>query len=217
MTRSIVLFLVAIFAVFSGCAENDLKFTITYQEIDGLKEEDPILFEGERIGRVAALKRTSEGEYRVEVLVQADFRDAVTTYSVFQILDSPETEGKKAIQMSLTQKGGNPLEEGTVVGGIPAKSSWLEQTEAGLEKGLEELREQYEKFSEQLKKIPESEEFQHLREELQRLGKELKESGDDAREKLEKELLPQLKQKLEELRKKLEEQKGKEKKPGVEV
>ncbi len=216
MIQRTALFLLAIF-LFSGCGGNDLKIAITYQEIDGLKVEDPIFYKEKPIGQVSALDSASGGDYRVEAVVHAEFRDSVTEYSVFQITEHPEKMGGKAIRMTLTQKGGEPLKEGAVVKGTSASSNWLEQTEKGLEQGLDELRKQYESFSEQLKKVPESDEFQNLRDELKRLGKELKQSGDEAREKIEKEVLPKLKEKLEELREKLEEFKGKEEKRGVEV
>jgi len=216
MIERTALSLLAIF-LFSGCGGNDLEMTITYQEINGLKAEDPIFYKEKPIGRVSALDSAPGGDYRVEAVVHAEFRDSVTEYSVFEITEHPEKMGRKAIRMTMAHKGGEPLEEGALVKGASGSSNWLEQTEKGLEQGLDELREQYENFSQQLKKIPESEEFQNLRDELTRLGKELKQSGDEAREKIEKEVLPKLKEKLEELREKLEEFKAKEEKRGVEV
>jgi len=196
--KFLMLFLVA--SVFLGCKETGLNLKVRYDQIQGLNEGDRVIFEQNHIGQVAGIFYSEEGYYLVDVVIRKDFANAATEHSKFLITWDPEKEGKKAIEITQSPRGGTLLTDGATVIGTTRASPRSNQLWGDFGKTLDDLRKQLEKFSDDLRKIPESEEFKKLQKELERLLEEMKESGDAAREKIEKEVLPRIKRELEKLK-----------------
>lgn len=116
------------------------------------------------------------------------------------LITDPKNEGKKAVEMIQTQRGGSPLQDGATVQGSAKSSAVFSQMRKNFENGLGNLKEQFERFFEDLGSIPETEDFKKLEKELERLAEEMKRLSKSVREKIQKELLPRLKEKIEELR-----------------
>ena len=199
-----ILILLLLTLVFVGCKESGLNLKIRYDQIQGLKEGDRVIFEQTHIGRVASVFYSEDGYYVVEVAIKKDFANAATEHSRFLITPDPLNENEKAIEIIQTPRGGTPLTDGATVIGTERSSERVKQPWDNFGKTLDDLKKQFEEFAEDLRKIPESEEFKKLQKELERLLEQMKKSGDAAREKIQKELLPRLKREMEELREKLE-------------
>jgi Skp family chaperone for outer membrane proteins len=199
-----ILILLLLTLIFVGCTESGLNLKIRYDKIQGLKEDDRVLFEKTHIGRVANVFYSEDGYYMVEVAIKKDFANTATEHSKFFIIPDPINENEKAIEIIQTPRGGTPLTDGAAVIGTERSSERVKQPWDNFGKTLDDLKKQFEEFSEDLRKIPESEEFKKLQKELERLLEQMKKSGDAAREKIQKEVLPRLKRELEELREKLE-------------
>jgi paraquat-inducible protein B len=196
---------------FCGCQEKELKLTIRYQQIDGLNQGAPVIFDRNPIGRVQGISRSRDDLYMVDIAIKKNFVNAVTEHSRFLIINDPQDIIKKAIEMTLMEEGGAPLKGGAILDGSTRPSAFFEQLQNDFEKGIKELKNQIDKFAKDLDNVPESEEFKSLQKELKGLSEEIRKAGEAAREKLEKEILPRLKEEIKRLREMLRKLREKEK------
>lgn len=190
--------------LFLWACKDILKIKIRYDQIQGLEEGDRVVFEQNHIGAVTGVSYTAHGDYLADVSIKKDFANAATGDSKFYIIDDPERENKKAIEVIQTKVGGTPLKNGAIVEGSTKAEMPFGDLPEALEKGFEGLQEQFEELFEGFGNIPESEEFKGLQDELERLAEEMKKSSASAKEKLEKEVLPQLREEMEKLRERME-------------
>ncbi len=208
MLKKIVI-LIIISLIGLGCESGGLNLTIRFDDIHGLKSNDGVIFETNRIGKVDGVTYTTEGTYRVELMIDKAFKNAATEHARFIIISDPQNNGQKAVEMIRTREGGKPLQNNAVLEGSSKSSAIFERLEKDVERGIEVFRKQLDEFSEELKKVPDSEAFKALEEALADLYDEMKRSGKDVREKIQKEILPRLEQELENLKRRLQE-KGQE-------
>ena len=190
--------------VFLGCKEGALHIKARYDQIQGLKEEDRVIFEQNHIGQVTGVFYSEHGYYVVDLAIEKRFANAVTEHAEFFIIEDPQNEGQKAIEMIQTRRGGSPLQDGATVEGSVTSSAVFGVMREDFEKGLEDFKEQFERFFEDLKSVPENEEVKKLEKELERLAETMKQSSKSVQEKIQKELLPRLKEEIGKLRKRLE-------------
>ena len=205
------IFLLMLPAFFWGCQEKELELTIRYQQIDGLSQGAPVIFERNSIGRVQGISRSPDDLYMVDIAIKKNFASAVTEHSRFFIITDPQDIIKKAIELTLIKEGGAPLKEGAILDGSTRPSAFFEQLQNDFEKGIKELKNQIDKFSSDLDSVPDSEEFKSLQKELKSLSEEIRKAGEAAREKIEKEILPRLREEIKRLREILRKLREKEK------
>jgi paraquat-inducible protein B len=199
---------------FMGCKENAHHIKVKYDQIYDLKKGERVLFEQNHIGQVTEVFYSKEGYYLVSLAIKKSFANAATEHSRFIIIVDPQDKKNKAIEIIQAKKGGAPLQEGAIVDGSTKSSEFFGPMRDELDKGIENLKEQFDKFSEEIKRIPESDEFKKLKKELDVLLEELKKSGKSVKEKIEKQLLPQIEKEVEKLRERLREfEQKKESKP----
>lgn len=103
----------------TGCRECDLTFHIRFNAISGLTKEAPVLFDGNRIGKVTGLRYTEKGNYIVDVSIEPNFRQAATTNSSYFIAPQQGTK-LQAVHIVQQQPGGTPVKvDATVEGTEP--------------------------------------------------------------------------------------------------
>jgi len=192
-----------------GCEAENLNLFIRFDHIDGLKSNDSVIFETNRIGKVDGVTYTKKGDYLAELMIHKAYTNAVTEHVRFFIVSDPQYNGRSVVEMIQILKGGKPLQNNTVLEGSNKSSAIIERLEKDLEKGMESFRKELNEFAEELKKIPDSEAFKKLEDELADIYEKMKQSGKEVREMIQKEILPRLEQELENLRKRLHE-KGRE-------
>jgi hypothetical protein len=208
MLKKIVI-LVMISMIGVGCEAENLNLFIRFDNIDGLKSDDSLIFETSRIGKVEEVTYTKKGDYLVELMIYKAYANAATEYARFYIISDPQNNGRSAVEMIQILKGGKPLQNNAVLEGSDKSSVIIERLGKDLEKGMEGLRKEFNEFAGELKKIPDSEAFKKLEDELENLYEKMKQSGKKGREMIQKEILPRLEQELENLKKRFHE-KGKE-------
>jgi paraquat-inducible protein B len=207
LKKIMILMIVSIIGL--GCEAENLNLFIRFDHIDGLKSNDSVIFETNRIGKVDEVTYTKKGDYLVELMIHKAYMNAVTEHVRFFIVSDPQNNGRSVVEMLQILKGGKPLQNNTVLEGSNKSSVIIERLEKDLEKGMESFRKEFNEFAEELKKIPDSEAFKKLEDELVNIYEKMKRSGKDVREMIQKEMLPRLEQELENLRKRLHE-KGRE-------
>lgn len=208
MIKKIVI-LMTVLIIVLGCEAGNLNLFIRFDHIDGLKSNDSVIFETNRIGKVDGVTYTKKGDYLVELMIHKAYTNAVTEHARFFIVSDPQNKGRSVLEMIQILKGGSPLQNNTVLEGSSKSSAIIERLEKDIEKGMESFRKEFNEFAEELKKIPDSEAFKKLEDELVNLYEKMKQSGKEVREMIQKEILPRLEQELENLRKRLQE-KGRE-------
>ncbi|MGD2150695.1 MAG: MlaD family protein [Desulfobacterales bacterium] len=204
MRKRILILLILPF-VFWACKENFLNLKIRFNQVQGLKHGNRVIFEQNHIGTVKRLFYSDDGYFIVDIAIKKEFVHTATEYSRFSIITDPQNQEKKAVEMIQIQSGGKVLHNNAAVEGSTETSILFQKLFGGIENGLKDLEKQFEQFSKDLKSIPETEEFKNLEDELKRLAEEMKRSGQSVRKKIKEEFLPQLKKEMEKLRKRLHE------------
>jgi len=199
-----IMILMMVLLVGLGCEGGDLNLAVMFDQIEGLKANDRVIFETNPIGSVDEITYTKDGNYRVRLMIEKAFRNAVTEHARFFIDPDPQNTERKAVKMIQVRDGGQPFQNNAVVEGSGKSSAIFERLEKDIEQGIGDFQKQYDKFAEELKRVPESEAYKELEKTLGDLYDQMKQSGKDVREKIQKDILPRLEKELEDLKKRLQ-------------
>jgi ABC-type transporter Mla subunit MlaD len=200
-----MLILLSMSLISLGCFSSDLHVKIHFDQINGLKAGERVLFEQNDIGRVTDVFYGKDGIYLVDVAINSDFKNAATGNSRFFIVNDPTDPGSKAIEMITVKGEGRPLEDGALVEGATRLSALLEKMEDDVSSTMGDLKKRFKKFSEELKEVPENEDMKRLQKDLDQLLDEMKRSGAALRDKVQKELAPRLQEEIDKLKERLKE------------
>ncbi|KJS03468.1 MAG: hypothetical protein VR65_00365 [Desulfobulbaceae bacterium BRH_c16a] len=100
-----------------GCMDNALHFQVRYAEVSGLKQDDPVYFEQNKVGQVQKVTYTQQGDYLVDVNISPEFKNAATVDSQFFIDIDPQNQHGKAVTIVQEKPGGGVLTKGAIVQG----------------------------------------------------------------------------------------------------
>ncbi len=206
----LIFFNFVLFFLLSGC--NGLDVGVVFDDVNGLKKNDPVVLENEKVGTVTDIQYTDRGDFLVSVRIKEAFSDRITENAAFYISAAGHTGAdEKHLAIAMAESGGNPLKEGAVVkgrSGSPSEPLDLVFLFEAFERSLKAL-------AEDLEDIPETEQFKRLEKAVARLAQKMKTAGSEAREKIVKEIVPRLREKIEQFEKELEKEGKKEKKEQV--
>lgn len=193
-----------------ACKTGSVHINVTYERLHGLQLADRVLFQENVAGSVNNIQYAAGGTYTLELKIVNGFTNAVTEYSQFHIIDDPNRDGHKAVEIRLTQSGGKLLANGATVPGMAPPEMLTDRLRKDLEAGFDFIISQIEKFNRDVQKIPDSEAYQELKKSMEALADDIRRAEKEAREKVKKEWLPRIERQLDELRKQLQ-QLGREK------
>jgi ABC-type transporter Mla subunit MlaD len=193
-------------ALFAGCT--GYRFIISFDQVNGLKEKDPVIFEGTTVGQVKKITYTQDARFQVSVEIAEAFSDRATEDSRFFIGNALGDTATKAVIIEQSQTGGKKIPADAVVDGstrspADAAAESLEQMWQAMGKKMNDLMTQ-------LETIPETEEYQALKDSMAELEQKLKSSGQKMGDTLKNDILPLLEEKIKALTDSLRKQ-GKEK------
>jgi len=204
-----ILPLIFLYVLAAACV-GSLQITVFYDRTEGLKQNDPVLWNEHKIGKVQSVKQNAQDRASVQLQISKDFSDKVTDESRFVIQADPQRQGESFVNMVNLSEKGNPLPTRTAVEGSTHLSLQLEKTERGLEAWREQLERGLERWEEELSQLPEKEWYKELEREMDYWLNKLGQAGVETRKYFKEEVLPRLEETLRELRKRLR-QLGKEK------
>ena len=204
MLKHIVI-LLSLSVIHLGCSAGDLQVKIRFDQINGLKAEERVLFEGNEIGHVTDVFYEKDGTYLVDVAIRGDFKNTVTGDSRFFIVNDPSDPGRRAVEMVTLKGEGRPLEDGAVVKGRTRLSALIEKMEDDLSRAMDHLQKRFEGFSKELKQVPEDEDVKKLQKDLDQLLDEMKRSGTEFRDRVQRDLVPRLQEEIDRLKERLKE------------
>ena len=85
--------------VLPACEKNGLDFKIRFDQVQGLKKGDSVIFEQNHIGLVDRVVYTGQGNFLVDVNISANFTPTATEHSRFFIISNPMQKNSKAIEI----------------------------------------------------------------------------------------------------------------------
>lgn len=100
-----------------GCMDTSITFQVRFSEVSGLKQEAPVYFEKNEVGKVEKITYTQQGDYLVEISIAPGFKNAATEDSKFFIDTDPEKQQGKAVTIIQERPGGKILKQKTIVEG----------------------------------------------------------------------------------------------------
>jgi ABC-type transporter Mla subunit MlaD len=207
--RFCILPIIFVFGVAAACV-GGLQINVLYDRTEGLKQNDPVLWNQNKIGKVQSVKQNDQDRAWVQLQIRKDFSDKVTDESRFVIQADSQRQGESLVKMINLSDKGNPLPAGTVVEGSTSFSLQVERTERGLESWTEKLERELGRLEEELSQLSERESLKELEREMDYWLNKLGQAAVETREYFKEEVLPRLEEALRELRKRLH-QMGKEK------
>ncbi len=180
--------------IITGCTSH--RFSVMFQDIDGLKTEDPVLFKSSPVGKVDRILYTQEGVFQVFIDLHKDFKNAATDRSRFTIQARPGQPGK-ALVIRQDRPGGTPIPDGGIVMGteMTPKTMFNHLIHQWKAKALELLSD--------LEGIPETEQYRILKEKMADLEKQMATSGKAMGDFIRNQIIPLLEQQIQDLTEKL--------------
>ena len=200
--RFSILPLILVYVLAAACV-GSLQLTVLYDRTVGLKQNDPVLWNEQKIGKVQSVKQNGQDLASVQLQISKAFSDKVTDESRFVIQADPQRRGDSFVRMVNLSEKGNPLPTGTAVEGSTHLSLQLERTAKGLEAWREQLERELERWEKELSQLPERESYKELEREMDYWLNKLGQAGVDTREYFREEMLPRLEEALRELKKRL--------------
>jgi hypothetical protein len=200
--RSLQTFIVG--GVLLACV-GSLQFTVLYDRDEGLKQEDPVLWNQQEIGKVRSVKQNPQGRLAVGLKIVRDFREKVTDESRFLIQADPQNYWQKHIEMINLAEGGDPLPNGAEVEGSTNLSLQVERGSRGLAAWSQLLRQELERWQKELNQLPEEEWYKELERQMDYWLNEMEQAGVETRRYFREEVLPRLEEAVRELKRRLRE------------
>lgn len=191
---SIVTVLAGVF-LFAGCT--GYGFTISFDQVNGLKETDPVMFEETRVGQVKKITYTKDAVFLVSVEIADQFSDCATEDSRFFIGQGPDETAGKAVIIEQTRTGGTKIPADAVVDGSPASPAAA--AAASMDEMWQALGKKMADMMAQIETIPETEEYQAMKDAMAELEQKLKDSGQKMSDTLKNDVLPLLEEKIKAL------------------
>ena len=182
-----------------------LQFTVFYDTDEGLKQEDPVLWDQQEIGKVHSVKQNPQGRLAVGLRIGRDFREKVTDESRFLIQADPQHYWQKHIEMINLVEGGKPLPNGAEVEGSTYLSLQVERGSRGLAAWSQLLLQELERWQKELDQLPEEEWYKELERQMDYWLSEMRQAGIETRRYFREEVLPRLEESVRELKRRLRE------------
>ncbi|MBU1568672.1 MAG: DUF3450 domain-containing protein [Proteobacteria bacterium] len=150
--RQIVrMFIFPLLLLLWGCSESTLTFQVRYAEILGLKQDDPIYFQQNVIGKAQKISYTQQGDYLVVMSISPEFKNAATQDSKFFIDDDPRNQQSKAVIILQERPGGKVIEQGSIVQGA-VKTGFLNDLVSGFKRSANVAENEMRQAVQQLEK-----------------------------------------------------------------
>ena len=199
---SIFFGLFAALLLLSGCT--GLTVSVQFDQIDGLKQDDLVIFKSTPIGSVKTITYTKDADFLVAIEIQDNFAHAVTEDTRFYIDLSPLTSTSKAIVLEQTTPSGKQLASGTTVQGSSKET--IIPPALPLDVLGQTLENIFSNMLTHLGKIQDSDQYKNLKKKLSDLQTQLESSGQDMQESVRKNILPKLEQQLKKIIESLKQQ-----------
>lgn len=218
----------------AGCLKNDLDVQVRFDKNPGVKADDPVIFEGNKVGIIRKVTYTKNGDYLMHVLIESEFKNAATVDSGFYINRDANHPDKFNLVIEQKKPGGSVLEDGALVQGSQQRSfldrfisdlttdlqSALEKlqreiekntplVESGIETTINSISTQLQNFKEEVSQLPERTEVKQLGNSLNQLHKDMLSTEKRIRLQIQTDIIPEIEKELEDLKKRLH-QKGRE-------
>ena len=186
----------------AGCTP--ARFSISFDQVDGLKQGDSVISENTKVGEVKDITYTKDAVFLVSVEIPETLSDCATEYSRFFIGSAPDETRAKAVFIEQSAPGGKKIATDAIVAGstktpVETAASSLEAFLLAMEKSMADM-------IKKMETVPETEEYQALKDAMAEMEQKLKTSGQKMGDTLKNEILPLLEEKLNALSEKLKEQ-----------
>lgn len=200
--KSVLLGLFAGLFILSGCT--GLTLSVQFKQIDGLKQDDPVIFNATPIGKVKTISYTRDAGFLVSINIREEFSHAATEDTRFYIGVSPLDPDSKAVLLEQTIPGGKKLDPGTTVQGS-SKNIFTPYART-LESLGQTLEKTFSKILTDIEKIPESDQYKNLKKKLSELQTQFESSSKEIQETIRNDILPKLEEKLKKIIESLKQQ-----------
>lgn len=182
-----------------SCAATKPQVLVVYNQPQGIRPGDRVLWENQVIGSVGDFDPNPKGKTTLPLLIKRDYASKVTEKSRFLIEADPYKPGSQAVRMVHVAPGGSALPAETVVEGSTPSSLALEKGSSGVQGLNSILQDMVNRIEKELRNLPVEEWRRQLERQLDELTRRLQQSSQEVRRRFQKEVLPQIEKSVEEL------------------
>jgi len=210
-----------------GCFDQDLEFSVRYQEVNGLNQGSSLVHDETVIGRVDEVVYTERGDFEVQVTIDEPHVALATDTALFVVASGPAAafagstgeagstggadplgDRKPVIELITDAQPGQPIADGAMVEGSTALSGFAQELQNQFSTALGDslgatlmsLAESVEQSVAALKEQNIDEYIALMDSELDRLLNEAETLSDSALQSLRNDILPRIKQSIEQLK-----------------
>jgi hypothetical protein len=194
--KSIWIFAIILISVLVLACSARPRVLILYDNPQGLKPGDRVIFDNQVIGSVGDFDANPKGEATVPLFINKPYRSKVTDKSRFLIEPDPLKNGSQSVRMVQLSPGGNPLPDEAVVVGSTPLSPNTEKENGGFTRALQDI---LESLGKQISGLPIEQWRKELERELDLLKQQIEKGTEEGRRRFLKEILPQIRQAVEDL------------------
>lgn len=134
-----------------GCWESSRNIQVRYADVAGLRQDDPVYFAGNSIGKVEKVSYTQQGDYLVDMSIAPEFKNAATVDSRFFIDIDPQDRQGKAVTILQERPGGEVLQKGAIVQGS-VRTGFLDGMVSGIKRNATVIESELRRAMQQLEK-----------------------------------------------------------------
>jgi hypothetical protein len=164
-----------------------LRLVILYDEAGGLKQDDPVVWGGQTIGKVEGVKLLPEKRVEVSILIREDYASKISHGAEFILRKASffGLIGDNAIEVVIPSSEGTPFHDGEKVAGKIALSSWVDEGKKWSREYWRQLGDETQELIAEFENSPFRKEAQGILDQLKSLAeqgsKETKDRLDDFR------------------------------------
>jgi ABC-type transporter Mla subunit MlaD len=194
--KSIWVFVVILVSILVLACSARPRVLVLYDNPQGLKPGDRVLFDNQVIGSVGDFDANPKGDTTVPLFIKRPYRAKVTDKSRFVIEHDPLKTGSQSVRMVQLSPGGKPLPDEAVVVGSNPLDLTMEKGSSGFTDVLQDILKGLEK---QISGLPVEQWRKELERQLDLLNQQIAKGTEEARRRFQKEILPRIEQAVQEL------------------
>ena len=134
-----------------------LRLVILYEEVGGLKQDDPLVLRGRTVGKVEEIKQLTGNQFGVTVRIREDQASTITHGTDFILRKASffGLVGSNAIEAVTPSEAGTPFSSYEIVRGkVPPQASLIEQGKAWTREYWQHLTAETNQLLDELKSSP---------------------------------------------------------------
>ena len=197
-----LLFFLLLPLLFFGCDGNNLNLKLKVHPDQRIEKGNKVYWDDRSVGEIEKVSPLNEAKILASIRIKKDAASGITKNCKLIVIDDPQDNTKRAIEITETSPDGLPLKDGMI---FEAPYGYTDKFRLDFSRGVKNLKRKAEEYANELSKVPEKEDYKELESKFMEYMAELKQSAKE----INNEVLYKLQELLDKLNKELKRLKNK--------